>query len=267
MPVTMSERNIIVTNDDGVHARGLIAAYNSVKDLGNAVVVAPSVQRSGVGRSISIFDPIRVSTVDIGVCSAYSIRGTPTDAVIVGIYGIMKCVPDLLIAGFNVGENLSTESVTSSGTIGAALEAASNGVPSIAVSVQVTDQGEKFDDLRDDYRDYGAAVKIINRIASKVLNEGLPDGVEVLNVNFPHDFKENTEIAVTRLARKIYRTEVRERFDPRGRKYYWIDGGIIRDAEEGTDVNAVINEGKISITPLSLDSTATVESEQVRKLL
>ncbi|MCE8425652.1 MAG: 5'/3'-nucleotidase SurE [Candidatus Methanoperedens sp.] len=260
-------KNILITNDDGVYSTGLKAAYDSVYDLGDVTVVAPSSQKSGVGRGISIFEPLRVSLANVNGFKAYAVDGTPTDSVIIGIFSIMKKNPDLVLSGFNVGENISTDTVTTSGTIGAALEAASYGIPALAASIQVIDEGDKFDDHRTYNYDYNTGIKIVNRIAKNVLAKGLPKGVDLLNINIPRHATMDTEIEITRLARKIFLTGVEERHDPRGRPYYWINGEIIRDAEEGTDVRAVMKKGHISVTPLSLDSTSRIDFGEIEKLL
>ncbi len=260
-------KKILLTNDDGVYSTGLIAAYKSVSELGEIVVVAPSTQKSGVGRGISIFEPLRISRASLNGLTAYAVGGTPTDAVILGIFSIMKELPDLVLSGFNVGENISTDTVTTSGTIGAALEAASYGIPALAASIQVIEEGEKFDDHRTYAYDFEAGINIVNRIAKNVINHGLPDGVDLLNINIPRHATLDTEIEITRLARKIFVTDVEERHDPRGRPYYWISGELIRDAEEGTDVKAIMKKGHISITPLSLDSTARIDFKEIGDIL
>ncbi len=260
-------KKILITNDDGVYSTGLKAAYDSVRDLGEVTVVAPSTQKSGVGRGISIFEPLRVSLANVNGFRAYAVAGTPTDSVIIGLFSIMKEHPDLVLSGFNVGENISTDTVTTSGTIGAALEAASYGIPAIAASIQVIDEGDKFDDHRAYSYDFEVGINIVNRIAKNVISKGLPDGVDLLNVNIPRHATPDTEIDITRLARKIFVTGVEERLDPRGRPYYWINGDLKRDAEEGTDVRAVMKNGHISVTPLSLDSTARVDFREINKLI
>ena len=260
-------KNILLTNDDGVYSTGLKAAYDSVCELGEVTVVAPSTQKSGVGRGISIFEPLRVSLANVNGFKAYAVAGTPTDSVIIGLFAILKKQPDLVLSGFNIGENISTDTVTTSGTIGAALEAASYGIPALAASIQVLDEGDKFDDHRTYSYDFEVGIKIVNRIARKVINKGLPPGVDLLNINIPKHVNMDTQIEITRLARKIFLTGVEERFDPRGRPYYWINGELIRDAEEGTDVKAVMKNGHISVTPLSLDATATVDFKDIETLL
>lgn len=257
---------ILVTNDDGVYASGLQAASKSVQGLGEVVVAAPSGQKSGVGRSISVFEPLRYAEVNLNGFKAYAVTGTPTDSVIIGIFAIMKGIPDLVVSGINVGENVSTDTVTTSGTIGAALEAASYGIPAIAASIQAVDQGDKFDLHHGAKHSFEVATRVLRRVAEKVLKHGLPDGVDVLNLNVPVSATEETEIAVTRLARKIFKTSVQERFDPRGRPYYWIDGELICCDAEGTDVQTLYQEKKITLTPLCLDATARTDLEKIKQL-
>ena len=258
---------ILVTNDDGVYASGLQAAAKSVRDLGEVIVAAPSGQMSGVGRSVSVFEPLRYVEVNLNGFKANAVTGTPVDSVIIGIFAIMKGeLPDLVVSGINVGENISTDTVTTSGTIGAALEAASYGIPAIAASIQVVDQGDKFDMHHGEKHSFDVATKILRRVAIKVLEHGLPKGVDLLNLNVPADATEETEIVVTRLARKIFKTTVQERFDPRGRPYYWIDGELICCDADGTDVQTIYQEKKISITPLTLDSTASIDFSEIKNL-
>jgi 5'-nucleotidase len=107
----------------------------------------------------------------------------------------------------------------------------------------------------------------VRRIAKNVLREGLPDHVDVLNINFPHDVDNDTEIEFTRLSPKLFGTSVEERRDPRGRPYYWIAGDSLSSGEEGTDVHAVVQNGHISVTPLSLDSTSGIDFSELEKLV
>jgi 5'-nucleotidase len=118
----------------------------------------------------------------------------------------------------------------------------------------------------DEKHSFEVAAKILHRVAAKVLEHGLPEGVDVLNLNVPVTATEDTEIVVTRLARKIFKTSVQERFDPRGRPYYWIDGELICCDKEGTDVQTVYQDKKISITPLTLDATARIDPKEIEHL-
>jgi len=249
---------ILVTNDDGVYSSGIRAIRQSVDGLGNVTVAAPSMQKSGVGRSVSVFEPLRLSEIKLETFDAYAVAGTPADSVILAIFVILDRLPDLCVSGFNIGENISTDTVTTSGTIGAALESASYGIPTIAASIQVTDQGDKFDDHRHYEYDFDLGIDLVRRISKHALKRGFPDGVDVLNVNIPRNATPDTRVEITRLSRKIFKTAVSERHDPRGRPYYWIDGDLVQDDEAGTDVHALVR-GYVSITPLTLDSTVGLD--------
>ena len=248
---------ILLTNDDGLYSAGLKAAYEVLSELGEVFIVAPAVQRSGVGRSLSIMEPIRVSELKINGMRVYAVDGTPTDSVIIGMYEIIGEIPDLTVSGINLGENLSTEAATTSGTVGAALEAATHGSKAIAISLQMPDVS-KFE--LTSKADFSFASKVLKDIAKVVLEKGLPEGVDLLNVNVPA--RPNGKIAVTRLARRMYIVSVEKRLDPRGRDYYWIHGDEVEDAEEGTDIHA-LRLGYVSVTPLSIDLTARVDFGKV----
>jgi 5'-nucleotidase len=243
---------ILVVNDDGISAPGIKAAVEAVKEIDDVTVVAPAVQQSGVGRSVSLFSPVSISKGEVAGVPAYSINGTPVDAVISGVYGILEKPPDLLISGINVGENMSSE-VTTSGTVGAALEGASQGIPAIAISIHST-VAIKFVEMNYNV-DFKEAQNVLKKLTKHVLKNGLPEGVDLLNVNAPAEITDK-EIEITRLARRMYTTSVEERHDPRGRKYYWIAGEPINDADVGTDVHTVRVHKRISITPLKLDFTS-----------
>jgi 5'-nucleotidase len=254
-------KKILIVNDDGINSPGIRAAAETAKGFGKVVVVAPAVQQSGVGRSMSLFSPVSISKGRIAGVEAYSIDGTPVDAVIVGIYGILQEKPDLLISGINIGENMSSEATTS-GTVGAALEGASQGVPSIAISLHAKSEVFTSIEPRVNFTD---AKRILGKVSKYVLDEGLPKGVDLLNINIPQKLR-SKEIKITRLARRMYTTRVQKRRDPRGRVYYWIDGDAIFDADEGTDVHTVRVEGLVSITPLTLDFTSYEKMGELEKL-
>ena len=253
---------ILLTNDDGISSAGLWAAHQALLPLADVTIVAPATQQSAVGRSISIFEPIRVSKVTMNGVVAYAVGGKPTDAVIIGLYGL-RLDPVLVVSGINIGENLSYESIMTSGTVGAALEAANQGAPGVAFSVQVEDQGEKFDDPSRSMLDFKNAETVIRTVVSRLLEKGFPASADVININIPARWSGRYEI--TRLARKLFSTGVEQRFDPRGREYYWINGPLLADAEEGTDAHAVF-KGNVSVTPVTLDCTAYEANDDIKQL-
>lgn len=258
-------KNILVVNDDGINSPGIRAAVDAVKNLGSITVVAPATQQSGVGRSLSLFEPLRISEVQMSRARAFSIDGTPVDAVIVAIHEIMKQRPDLIVSGINIGENMSCE-ITTSGTVCAAIEGANQGVPSIAVSLHPEEES-RFDRLSSSHQfNFDLAKNITRKVSKNILENGLPEGVDILNINVPENG--NAQAEITRLARNMYSARVQRRLDPRGRPYLWIDGDPVYEAEKGTDVHVVRVERYISITPLSLDfTTKTFDMAGIKDML
>lgn len=256
------EKTILITNDDGIRSLGLLAAANALSDLGRLIIVAPSVQKSGVGRSLSLFEPIRVSSAKVERHEAYAVAGTPTDAVLIAEYAILKRKPDLLVAGINVGENLSTESVMTSGTLGAALTGASQDIPAIAISLQAH-RAHVFE-ARSEV-DFGLAADAGRTLAAHTLARGLPAKVDVLNVNVPMGIAV-ARYKTTRLQRNVFDIRIIERLDPRGNAYFWIGSDFKNSQQPDTDVYA-LNNGFVSVTPLTLDNTAATDERLLQEWL
>jgi len=249
---------ILITNDDGVNSSGIIAAKKAAEKLGQTLVVAPATQQSGIGHALTLFEPIRVTATTMNDGSeAHMVSGTPTDAVIIGIFQIADVKPNLVISGINIGENLGKSELTTSGTIGAAMEAAVHGIPALSVSMQVTRGDIKFHDGHVDL-DFSHAQKMTERVARMILKKGLPEGVDFLNLNIP-SHPESDRIQLTRLGERMYRVHITERLDPRGKPYYWIDGDSVEDDDEGTDVHTLKRERCATLTPISLDATSPLE--------
>lgn len=243
---------ILLTNDDGVNSEGLWAAYEALAPIAEVIICAPATQQSAVGRSVSIFEPLRVNEVTYNGIRAYSVGGKPTDSVIIGLFAL-NLKPDLVVSGINIGENVSAEAVTTSGTVGAALEAANQGIPAVAFSLQVEDQAEKFDNPKIPGYRFEGSRQVVRDVIDRIFTDGFPENTHVINVNIPSLIKGGYE--VTRLGDRLFETGVEKRIDPRGKPYYWINGPLIEDAPEGTDVHAV-RKGNISVTPITLDCTA-----------
>ena len=256
------EKTILITNDDGIQSLGLLAAANALSDLGRLIIVAPAVQKSGVGRSLSLFEPIRVSSAKVEGHEAYAVAGTPTDAVLIAEYAILKRKPDLLVAGINVGENLSTESVMTSGTLGAALTGASQDIPAIAISLQAH-RAHVFE-ARSEV-DFGLAADAGRTLAAHTLVRGLPAKVDVLNVNVPMGATV-ARYKTTRLQRNVFDIRIIERLDPRGNAYFWIGSDFKNSQQPDTDVYA-LNNGFVSVTPLTLDNTAARDKRSLEEWL
>lgn len=230
--------NILLTNDDGIHAPGLRALIPALQELGTVTVVAPSTERSASAQSLTLRQPIYCDQIGE---REYSIEGTPADAVILAFHSLLPAKPDLVVSGINRGGNMG-ENIYYSGTVGAAMEGAINGVPAIAASLA----------CRPKSCDFSAAAEFIRVLAPLVLQQGLPKGV-MLNVNVPQPSKGGVRVA--RQSSKITRNLLTPGQDPRGRKYFWLhEQQLVDGIEPDTDM-AAIRDGAISITPLQLDHT------------
>lgn len=230
--------NILVTNDDGIAAPGLRALVDSLAEIGAVSVVAPSQERSAAAQSLTLRHPIFCEQLSE---REWSVDGTPADAMILAFHSLLAHKPDLVVSGINRGSNLG-ENVYYSGTVGAAMEGAINGVASIAISL--TTKSAKAD--------FSPAAGFAKRLSSLVVKEGLPRGV-LLNVNVPVEW--NGGVRFTRQSPKITRNVLQENKDPRGRKYYWLsEQRLTEDIAADTD-HAAILAGEISVTPLVIDHT------------
>jgi 5'-nucleotidase len=251
---------ILLTNDDGIRSPGLWAAAEVLQKLGFVTVVAPRVQQSGIGRgfptsSDGVIDERRV---EVGGKSwtVYAIGGSPAQAVQHAFLEILPVKPDLVVSGINFGENVGS-GVTVSGTVGAALEGAASGVPSIAVSLQtdISLHGEYSDEI-----DFSAAAYFTAFFADLVLTaESTPD-VDVLKIEIPCDATPSTPWEVTRLSKERYflpnRPKRSDLNDPYTLSYR--QSTYIEKFKPGTDAYAIQVARVVSVTPLSLDLTSRV---------
>jgi 5'-nucleotidase len=236
--------HILITNDDGVDAPGLLALQKALREVGEVTVFAPDHNWSAAGHTKTMHKPLRVGQMTLfDGALAYTCTGAPSDCVALVLLGILDHQPDLVVSGINQGANVGHD-ITYSGTLAAAMEAVIFGVPALAVSM-------------DSYQnqDFAGAAQFAARLVKLVLERGLPPDT-FLNVNVPAvPQDEIAGVRITRLGKRVYRDTLVERQDPRGRNYYWIGGeppsGV---PEEGTDIWALANS-YVSITPLHLDMT------------
>jgi 5'-nucleotidase len=226
---------LLVTNDDGIHAAGLAALAAALEELGEVHVIAPEREQSACGHALTLHRPLR--TQPWGE-RRWSVNGTPSDCVNLGVLGFLPERPVLIASGINHGSNLGDD-VTYSGTVSAAMEGTLLGVPSLAVSLA-------------EGADFAEAARVARQVALRVLVSGLPPKT-LLNVNVPHGAVKG--LRVTRLGHRVYQGKIVEQADPRGRVHYWIGGGPPAwESLEGTDMGAV-HEGYAAVTPLHLDLT------------
>jgi len=243
----MTQKNnykILVTNDDGIYAPGIMALVQAMQSLGDVTVVAPDMEKSAVGHAITISDPLRVTEVEReGKFFGYAVNGTPADCVKLAVKAILKEKPHIVVSGINPGPNTGINAIYS-GTVSAATEGTFMGIPSFAVSIssfQTTD--------------FSYAKKIAIMIAEKVLQNGLPKGT-VLNINIPHlPESEIKGILVTKQGKGKFDEFFDKRIDPYKRVYYWLSGKkMILDTDHDVD-DVAVNNKYVAVTPLHYDLT------------
>ena len=243
----MSKPLILVSNDDGITAPGIHHLVEVMAQIGEVVVVAPDGPQSGMGHAITIGNTLRLTEVDIfDHASAYECSGTPADCVKIAKHFVLKDRhPDLVVSGINHGSNTSI-SVLYSGTMSAAIEAALEGTPAIGFSLC---------DYAND-ADFSHMLEYVEQIARQALSKGIPKGV-ALNVNFPPRQNEPLKgIKVCRQANAKWQEEFDLRYDPHGRRYFWMAGNFVNfDKGEDNDEWAIANN-YVSIVPVKYDLTA-----------
>jgi len=265
----MGKCQILLTNDDGIQSPGLWAAAEALSELGFVTVAAPREQSSGMGRSLpSTSDGIiRTELVQVRgkEWNVYSVGGSPAQAVLHGILEIMPQPPDLVVSGINYGENVAS-GVTISGTVGAALEAASLGIPGLAMSLE-TDREDHFSYSKE--VDFSTAAYFTTYFARLLLEKHLLPDVDVLKVDIPSDATRETPWQITSIARQRYYVPVppkRKSWDMPGVMDY-AEEALLGDEYKGSDAYALRVQRAVSVTPLSLDLTSRVDFEALDRLL
>jgi 5'-nucleotidase len=245
--ITMSDVSeppvLLLTNDDGIHATGLRVLAAQLADLGEVIVVAPDRERSAASHALTLNGPLRVDELSPGW---FAVDGTPADCVYVSVRKICPRRPALVVSGINHGNNLGSD-VFYSGTVAGAVEGALRDVPAMAISLEWSRGMRHRPDL------FEPAARFAHALGRAMLSEKLPKGA-MLNVNVPQA-EPPRGYRFTFLGKRLYRDQVDERRDPRGRRYYWIGGPPLEGGDiEGSDGHAV-RHGLVSVTPLDLDLT------------
>lgn len=265
----MKKPQILLTNDDGIRSPGLWAAAAALSRIGYVHVVAPRDQYSGAGRSLPFSSDgvIRVEQVNVNGqdWTVHAVGGTPAQAVLHGVLEIVPGRPDLVVSGINYGENVGT-GITVSGTVGAAMEAAAMGIPSLAVSLETDVTHHLSYSTEVDFSAAGYFAAIFAEIA---LSNHLPGDVQVLKVDIPSDATPETPWSVTRLSRLTYFEPVapsRTSWSEPGRVGYRVVAAP-QDDDSDSDVYALRVRRVVSVTPISLDLTSRVELNELEALL
>lgn len=238
---------ILLTNDDGITAPGLVALYHQLARLGEVHVVAPESVQSATGHGITITTPLLTQKVTVeGSFTGTAVDGRPADCVKLAVAQILPRQPDLVVSGMNSGANTGIN-VIYSGTVAAAIEAAFLGLPSIAVSLY----------LRADVStDYKKSAKIGGDVVAQIWEAGIKPG-QVVSVNVPalRETEQPTGVRVVRQCTRPWADTYEKRTDPRGREYFWNSSIFtLGETEEDTDV-AALRDGYVTVTPLQFDLT------------
>lgn len=250
--VGANHMKILLTNDDGIHFKGLWALYKELNEHHTVVVVAPDRERSAVGHAITLNEPLRAARVEVnGGFDGYSVNGTPADCVKLGLLELLDFRPDVVIAGINPGANVGIN-LNYSGTVAAAKEAALCGVSAIAVSMDGYES-----------RHYDDAAGFILKLAETVMEKKLPPGT-FLNVNLPNlPTGKVAGIRFSRQGRPLDLVQFDRRVDPRDRAYYWQDYEEQRFESHPNADGTALNDEYISITPIKCDMTDYVTLEKL----
>lgn len=249
--------HILVTNDDGVYAPGLLALVQELRKLGKVSVLAPDHNWSASGHVKTLSRPLRAKPVQLADGSpALTSDGAPSDCVALAVLGVIEESIDLVVSGINPNANIGHD-VTYSGTVTAAMEAVISGIPAVAVSL---DAPEYFSGPLD----YSLAAVAGRKVSESLMQRHLPKHV-LLNVNVPYLKEEELKgYHITRQDMRIYRDELVKREDPRGRPYYWIGGEAPTGVNEvGTDFGDLA-AGYVTVTPIQLDMTAYSLMDEIK---
>ncbi|SIN78955.1 5'/3'-nucleotidase SurE [Halodesulfovibrio marinisediminis] len=247
---------ILITNDDGVHSPGILAAINAVSSFAEVMVLAPASQQTAMGRAYRGNPDATLVETTLTVrgvpFKAFSCEASPARTIDHGLTVLSGYQPDFIISGINYGENLGS-SITSSGTVGAAMEAAHRGIPSIAVSLETpVDTHLTYTD-----QDWTAATYFLQHFTKRAIHEGFPQGIDLLKIDVPSSASTECPWRVTRLSHNsYYRTDLSSPSMESRLKDYVITKGLIQGEPEDTDIYAIAVDKVVSVTPLRLDFTA-----------
>ncbi len=244
---------ILVSNDDGYHAKGIIALTEALEAVADVIVVAPDRNRSAASNSLTLSDPLRVKR---HAENRYSVNGTPSDCVHLALTGLLEEEPDLVVSGINHGANLGDD-VIYSGTVAAAMEGRFLGLPTIAVSLVGDERLKHFDTAGQ------VAAEMVKKLEAAALSSDV-----ILNVNVPdRPYEELAGMEAVRLGFRHKSEPVVKSKDPHGRTIFWVGpAGKGQDSGEGTDFHA-IEQGVVTVTPLSVDLTRHDSLPQLKSWL
>lgn len=242
----MSKPLILVSNDDGISAKGVHELIRSLQHIGDVVCICPDSPQSGMGMALTVNSPLRLKRIeDYHGAAMYKVNGTPVDCIKMAVDNILERKPDVVVSGINHGSNAAIN-VVYSGTMGAAFEGCAYGVPSIGFSLT----------SHDENADFSPCMPVVDKIVRAVLAHGLPEGI-CLNVNMPADVKEYKEMRVVRGCKGRWNDRYEEYHDPAHRPFYWLAGNFVNEEPDNEDTDEwCLKHGIVSIVPVLLERTA-----------
>lgn len=236
---------ILVSNDDGIHAKGVHELISVLLKIGEVVCICPDSPQSGMSMALTVSSPLRVKRVDDykGV-AMYKVNGTPVDCVKIGVDNLLSRKPDIVVSGINHGSNAAIN-VVYSGTMGAAFEGCAYGIPSVGFSLT----------SHDEDADFTPCLPVVEKIVRRVLSNGLPENV-CLNVNMPASYSNYKGIMVVRGCKGRWNDHYEEYHDPAHQPFYWLAGKFINEEPESTDTDEwCLANGYVSVVPVLLERT------------
>lgn len=253
----MTRPLILVSNDDGISAKGVHVLIDCLIKFGDVICVCPDAPRSGQSMAITVNSPLRVHPhEDYHGARMYSVNGTPVDCVKLAMLNISDRLPDLVVSGINHGSNAAVN-VVYSGTMGAAFEGCANMIPSIGFSLTTHNPDADFD----------GCIPFIDKIVSGVLTHGLPEDI-CLNVNIPAVAPYPTEMRLTKSCKGRWTDEYKEYHDPSGQPFYWLTGTFINEEPDNEDTDQwLLDHGIVSVVPCALDRTSSFKGLEWIKAL
>jgi 5'-nucleotidase len=242
---------ILVINDDGINSIGLSTLAKQLEKLGEVIVVTPVDERSGIGKALSI-GQVNITETSFGDGTrAYATTGTPADSFLIAVNKILKCMPDLLVSGINIGPNLGIDDLLTSGTVGAAFEAAIHNVPAIAVSYCLSEITDKMPEkTKVSVKNLKLASTLAYKAAKHVLESGMPPDVDIISINVPEN-ADSTNVKLTSLCYDGYGD-----IHTATKGGYRIKSWTLRhypDGDSGTDLHAIKNDKCVSVTPIKVE--------------
>jgi 5'-nucleotidase len=254
---------VCLTNDDGPFSSGLLKLAETLAPHVDIAIVVPDGERSASGKALTLNRPLRIKRLkSANGFEMITHDGSPADSVV-----LARCLIDdidLFVSGINAGGNLGYQSMFTSGTVGAAMEAALMGFPAIAASL-IVKPNEWFNSA-DKERDYTKICEVIRDVVLRVLNKGLPKGIDAINLNFPSTLSDESKVVVVRPARVRIGNELVERVDPNQSPYYWLKG-VHNDPPKGTDADIVLNSGNISLSPIIIEATTKKHIDLLKEFM